>query len=257
MRTPLAHLAAAAAFAALITSYSFAQSEPIKPIDPAVKQAQEKLPEDQPKGTTSRAVTTPAATSATTTAATTTAPSGQPSEADMMMKMMMEMSKLNENHKLLGQLVGTWTFTNKMWMNPDPKAPPSDSKGMAIRKAMMDGRYYNVDVTGKMPLPGPDGKMTEVDFKGQSIEGYDNAKQKFVSTWLDSMSTGVFLSEGTYDAATKTFTYTGVYDMAPGVKQKVRETLKIVDADHHLFEWYEDHGGKEVRTMEIAYTRKK
>lgn len=174
-----------------------------------------------------------------------------------MMKMMVEMSKLNDNHKLLGQLVGTWTFTNKMWMNPDPNAAPTESKGVAVRKPIMEGRYYTVDITGRMPLPGADGKMTETDFKGMSIEGYDNAKKKFFATWLDSMSTGVFIAEGTYDAATKTFTYSGDYDMAPGMKQRVRETVKLVDADHHVFEWYEDHGGKEVRTMEIAYTRKK
>src|SRR5882762_3912492 len=51
-----------------------------------------------------------------------TAPTGQPSAADMqkMMQQMMEMSKLNENHKLLASLDGTWTYTVKMWMTGDP-----------------------------------------------------------------------------------------------------------------------------------------
>jgi hypothetical protein len=64
-------------------------------------------------------------------------------------------------------------------------------------------------------------------------------------------------SEGTYDPATKTFTYTGEYEAIPGMKQQIRETIKITDKDHHLFEWFENRGGQEVKTMEIDYTRSK
>lgn len=180
----------------------------------------------------------------------------KPNDAEMM-KQMMEMSKLNENHKLLASLAGTWNYTVKFWMTPDPKAPPTESKGVAVRKAVMDGRYFSLDVTGKMQMPGADGKMKDVTFKGMGMEGYDNVKKKFVGTWLDNMGTGVMISEGTYDPATKTFTYTSEVEMMPGMKTKVREVLKVTDKDHHIFEWYEDRGGKEVRTMEISYTRKK
>src|SRR5205814_7615237 len=103
------------------------------------------------------------------------APGGSPSEAEIM-KQMMELSKLNENHKLLADLAGTWTYTVKMWMNPDPSAKPEESKGTAVRKSVMDGRYFTLDVTGKMRMPGPDGKPKEMTFKGMGIEGYDNVK---------------------------------------------------------------------------------
>jgi hypothetical protein len=99
--------------------------------------------------------------------------------------------------------------------------------------------------------------MQDFNFKGRSTEAYDNAKKKFVSSWIDNMGTGIMLSEGTYDPSTKTFTYHANYDMAPGVQTKIRETIKVTDKDHHLMEWFEDRGGKEVKTMEIAYTRKK
>jgi hypothetical protein len=186
-------------------------------------------------------------------------PSGQPTAEDMqkMMTQMMELSKLNENHKLLADLVGTWGYTVKMWMNPDPNAKPEESKGTAVRKSMMDGRFFVVDVTGKMEMPGADGKKKEMTFKGMGIDGYDNVKKKFVGTWMDNMGTGVMMSEGDYDPATKTFTYASEYEAIPGMKTKIREVVKIVDKDHHTFEWYEDRGGKEVKTMEISYTRKK
>jgi hypothetical protein len=182
------------------------------------------------------------------------APAGQPNEAEMMQKMM-ELSKLNENHKTLAQLAGTWAYSVTMWMSPD--APPMKSSGTSITKPIMNGRYFSTDITGMMKMPGADGKLKDVTFKGMSVDGYDNAKQKFVSSWVDNMGTGILLSEGTYDPGTKSFTYTSEEEMIPGTKTRVREVLKLTDSDHHTLEWYEDRGGQEVKTMEIAYTRKK
>src|SRR4029434_6568887 len=70
-----------------------------------------------------------------------TAPGGQPNPQEMM-KQMVEMSKLNENHKLLSDMNGSWNYTIKMWMNPDPNAKPQESKGSATRKSLMGGRYF-------------------------------------------------------------------------------------------------------------------
>jgi Protein of unknown function (DUF1579) len=180
--------------------------------------------------------------------------SGQPSEADMMAKMM-EMSKLNDNHKLLATMAGTWNYTVKMWM--DPKGNPTESKGIATRKVSMDGRYLHGDYSGKFKMPGADGKMKDVEFHGMSLDGYDNAKQKFVSAWVDNMGTGIMLSEGTYDPSTKAFTFTGEYEAMPGMKSKIREVITMADKDHHSMEYYEDRGQGEMKSMEINYIRGK
>src|SRR6266480_4245903 len=179
---------------------------------------------------------------------------GEPNAADMM-KQMMEFSKIGENHKLLSSLDGNWDYTIKFWMNPNPSAPPQESKGSATRKSIMGGRYVMMDVSGKMQMPGEDGKMKDVQFKGMALEGYDNVKRKFVSSWIDNMGTGIQYSEGTYDPASKTFTFTSEMEMMPGMKTPVREVLKMTDKDHIMMEWYETHGGQEKKTMEIAYTR--
>ena len=171
-----------------------------------------------------------------------------------MMQQMMELGKPGENHKLLAEMAGNWNYTMKMMMDPTT-GKPSESKGTATRKAMFDGRYFTFDVTGKFQMPGKDGKMMDMNFKGMAIEGYDNVKKKFVSSWIDNMSTMIMNSEGTYDAATKTFTYLADCEMIPGMKMKIREVVKVVDKDHHTFEWYEDKGTGETKTMEIAYTR--
>lgn len=188
-----------------------------------------------------------------------TAPAGQPSAADMqkMMQQMMEMSKLNENHKLLTSLDGTWDYHIKFWMNPDPNAKPDESSGTATRKSIMGGRYVVMDVGGPMKMPDEDGKMKTVQFKGMGIEGYDNVKKKFVASWIDNMGTGMEFSEGTYDPATKTFTYSMEMEPMPGMKTQVREVIKVADNSHMMLEWYENQGGQEKKTMEINYTKKK
>ena len=133
-----------------------------------------------------------------------------------------------------------------------------ESSGTAVAKSIMGGRYLQTDNAGKMQMPGPDGTMMDMDFHGMEIDGFDNVKKKFVSSWVDNMGTGIMLSEGTYDPATKTITYTSEEEPMPGMKMKVRELVKLTDKDHHTFEFYEDHGdGTEMKTMEITSTRAK
>jgi len=180
----------------------------------------------------------------------------KPDDAQMM-AMMMDLAKPGENHKILQASVGSWTYTTKFWMSPDTNTPPMESSGTAVTKPIMGGRYFQTDHNGKIQMPGPDGKLTDIEFQGMEITGYDNAKKKFVSSWVDNMGTGIMLSEGTYDAATKTITYTAEEEPFPGMKMKVRELVKFIDNDHHTFEFYEDRGGTEVKAMEITSTRVK
>jgi hypothetical protein len=177
----------------------------------------------------------------------------KPDEKEMM-AMMMEMAKPGENHKQMQEMVGTWSYVVKWWMNPE--GPPSESTGASVTRSVMDGRYFISEHQGKMQMPGPDGKMADMEFKGMAIEGYDNAKKKFVSSWIDNMGTGIMNSEGTYDPATKTLTYYAEYEPMPGMKTKMREVIKKTDKDHHSIEFFEVRGEKEVKTMEISYTRK-
>jgi hypothetical protein len=209
----------------------------------SIASAQTPAPQSSAPPTT---VTSPAVSASATTAAS-------PNEAEMM-KQMMELAKLNENHKLLADLAGSWSTSVKMM---EPGKEPSVSKGNVTFKSTMNGRFVVGDHTGSMKMPGADGKMKDFAFKGMSVDGYDNVKQKFVSSWIDNMGTGIFTFDGTYDPATKTLTYTGEMEMVPGMKTPIRSVVKITDKNHHTFEWYENRGGQEMKTLEIDYTRKK
>ena len=177
-----------------------------------------------------------------------------PDPAEAMAKMV-ELGQPGANHKLLAELVGTWDCKITFWM--EPGAPPSVSSGTAVRKPIMDGRYFVMDTVAKMEMPGPDGQMHPVDYKGMEIDGYDNMQGKFFSTWVDNMGTGLLMAEGNYDSAGKTFTYHAEEEMMPGKKTKMRGEVKVIDKDHYVFDWYEDRGGKESKVMEITYTRQK
>src|SRR6266436_3027817 len=53
--------------------------------------------------------------------------------------------------------------------------------------------------------------MMGAPFTGHGMTGFDNVTGKYWSTWNDSMSTGVMLSEGTCDAQ-KVCTFTGTWN---------------------------------------------
>ena len=218
---------------------------------PSVSPGSASIPSDSP------AVATKSTTAISSTSTVAPPKTGQPSAEEMqkMMAQMMELGKPGENHKQLAQLAGDWTYTVKMWM--DPSAPPEESKGTASRKAVMDGRFYIADAKGTFKMPGADGKMQDMNFTGMSIEGYDNVKKKYVSSWIDNMGCMIMNLDGAYDAASKTFTYKSDCEMMPGMPVKIREVIKVVDADHHTFDFFEDRGAGETKTMEISYTRKK
>jgi hypothetical protein len=89
--------------------------------------------------------------------------------------------------------------------------------------------------------------------------GYDNLKKKYVGTFICNMGTGMSMMEGTYDPATKTFTYTmQCSDPMAGKTTTSRMIEKQTSPDTWMVEMYgPDKAGKEFKTMEMTYTRAK
>jgi hypothetical protein len=151
-------------------------------------------------------------------------------------------------HKSLEPLVGTWTAKVRCWM--DPTQAPVASDGTLVRKSIMGGRFVQEDY---------DGKMMGRPFQGLGIMGFDRAKKKYVATWLDSVSTSMPQSYGTYDEGSKTWTFRHD-DECPitGKHVRMRDTLRIVNADEQEMAMYRQLGDdKEAKVMEIMLTRKK
>lgn len=151
-------------------------------------------------------------------------------------------------HKWLAARAGKFDFAGKFWM--EPGAPPQAAKGVAERTLLLGGRLLQEKVTSSlmgMPLDG------------LGLAGYDNVSGQFWSTWNDSLSTGVRVAGGKCDEAMKSCAWKGTYSNPDtGRSQSVRLELRLEGADREALTAYETGAdGKEMRTMELVYTRRK
>jgi hypothetical protein len=182
-------------------------------------------------------------------AASTVTPSAVESVPDSatMMKNWETYMTPGEAHKMMASWNGTWTGEVTMWMTPE--ATPSKSTATAVNKMVLGGRYQQSSLKGNF-----NGMLLE----GMSTLAYDNEKKLYISTWIDNMGTGVMLSQGPWDPATKSITLTGrMIDPATRKEVDFKQIFKPIDNNYQVMEMYADGpDGKEFKTMEIKYTRK-
>jgi hypothetical protein len=172
-----------------------------------------------------------------------------PSEEEMMKRWQESMTP-GAQHKMLEESVGTWDAEVKMWMN-GPTGEPMISKGTSEQKMVLGGRYLQQDFTGEM--------MGQT-FTGTGFTGYDNFKKRYVSFWIDNMSTGMSTMDGALDKDGKSVTMWGKMDEpATGQKdKKVKYVTRFVDKDTQIFETYDVTSfGDKKPTMVITYKRRK
>ncbi len=168
----------------------------------------------------------------------------------MDMQKMMEIYKKvgtpGEPHRLLAKLEGSWTTRNRSWTGPDE--PPRESLGACEQKLVLDGRYLKQTYTGDM-MGAP--------FTGISFMGYNNHTKKYESTWIDSMSTGIFKFEGTVGRDGRTITQECRFDDPVRGPAVWRTVTKIKDDNTIEFEMFlTPRGKKEEKMMEMVYSRK-
>lgn len=167
---------------------------------------------------------------------------------DAMMKAVMQRTMPGPQHAALAKMAGTWDAMVKSWMSPD--APPMESKGVCEEVMVMGGRYLQQNFHGE---------MMGQSFEGVGYTGYDNVTQKYIGYWMDNMSTGFMTTTGTPTADGKGFVFTGV--MSDPMTNSVlpsEQHVSFPDDNHMHFEiWAPGPGGKNMKWLEIDYTRKK
>lgn len=149
-------------------------------------------------------------------------------------------------HAALAKMAGTYDLKIRSWTKPG--APPTEETGTATRRMMLDGRVLAEDV---------ESRMYGQPFNGHGLSGYDNTSGKYWSTWNDSMSTGLMVSEGSCDDA-GACTFTGSWnDPVTKGKTTARMTTKWTSPTVEVFEMYgPGPDGKDMKMMEITYTRR-
>jgi hypothetical protein len=169
------------------------------------------------------------------------------SQMDMqaMMEVYAKLAIPGPPHQLLASMEGVWQTKTRCWT--EPGKPPVESTGTSEQKMLLGGRFLQQVFTGEMM-----GKP----FTGIGITGYDNHTEQYVSTWMDSMGTGIYFFEGAASADGKTITQKSRYDDPIRGPMTWRSVTKIMDENTHLFEMFStDKSGKEEKMMEITYSR--
>ncbi|MGH9750861.1 MAG: DUF1579 family protein [Candidatus Polarisedimenticolia bacterium] len=92
-------------------------------------------------------------------------------------------------HQWMASMAGRYDLKIRSWH--EPGGPAMEETGSSTRKMILGGRVLVEDVSSS---------MMGTPFTGQGTRGYDNVSGKYWSTWTDSMSTGLMVSEGACDA---------------------------------------------------------
>lgn len=144
-------------------------------------------------------------------------------------------------HKALERLAGEWIATIR--------GEGGDSKGTMVAKMECGGLWLATEFRGDF------GGMP---FHGRGFDGYDPASRKYVSVWVDSMTTKPLSFEGTMDKAKKTLTLIAEGIGMDGKPAKFKSVTQYPDDDHQVFAMYMiGSDGVENKVVSIEYVRKK
>ncbi len=142
-------------------------------------------------------------------------------------------------------MVGNWKATVTTFMG----GQEAKSEGSSSNKMILGGRYLKSSFKGN---------MMGMPFEGMGLDAYDNAAKEYISIWVDTFGTGVLYLKGKMDEKTKEVVYTGSgVDPMTGKDQMTKTVMKQIDDDHQQMLMYMIDGGKEIKNMQIDYTRVK
>jgi hypothetical protein len=126
------------------------------------------------------------------------------------------------------------------------------SKGTQKGEIIFDGRYVKCKF---------EADMMGMKFMGLEVIGYDLFQKKYITFWIDTMSTGFTIFSGSLDPSGKVLTDTGEYPdpMTDGkTVQKVKNVTKFIEDGKYMFAMFMvGPDGKEFKSMEYVATRKK
>lgn len=179
-------------------------------------------------------------------AAQETKPQAQTPSPEQAMEVMAKYATPAGHHKHLEQMVGNWTTNSRFWMAPG--APAMESSGKASHKPMLGGRFIKVTY---------EGNFAGQPFSGEGTIGYDNFKNKYVETWMDSFGTMTLYSTGDCDGTGTTRIMRGeVDDLLAGKPSWFRSVYRFDGPDRYVLEMYgPGPDGKEFRMFEMVHTR--
>jgi len=150
------------------------------------------------------------------------------------------------------------------------QAPPAPGPEFDVLKKMVGnwdltmkaaGMEFKGSVTYKMELGGLwlasslESELFGAKFSGKGLDTYDAAKKKYISVWVDSMTTSPTVMEGTFDKAKKTLTLAGEGPGMDGTPTKFKSVSEMPDDNTIIFSMF--MGDVKEPSFVITYKRKK
>ena len=146
--------------------------------------------------------------------------------------------KPGPEHEVLKKREGVWETTMK--------AGGMDSKGTVT---------YKMELGGLWLIGAMESELFGQKFTGKSLDSYDPIKKKYISLWVDSMSTAPVTMEGIYDVAKKTLTMNGDGPGMDGKPTKYKSISEMPDGDTVNMSMY--IADAKEPTFVVTYKRKK
>lgn len=153
-----------------------------------------------------------------------------------------------EEHERLASLEGTWVVTGKFW--PEPGAEPITATHSSVMRMALGRRYLIEEL---------DGDLWGEEFRGMGITAYDNIEEKYITTWIDNLSTGILILSGRYDQNRDAVVMTGDYtDPVTEQKRFLKSVERVTEDGTRVYEhWEVSDDGSEFKVMELTYRRKR
>jgi hypothetical protein len=159
-----------------------------------------------------------------------------------------QVPKPRPEHEVFKMDVGTWDAVVEAFAGPDTQ--PLTSKGVEVNTLGCNGLCLITDFKGEL-LPG-------TPFHGHGVATWDATKKTYRGSWTDSMSTGLALSEGSWDPKSKKATGTMEGPGMTGAVVKMRTVVVYPSATSRVMTAFgPGPDGKEVQMLKITYTKRK
>ena len=173
----------------------------------------------------------------------------KPPSPQELLKALAEAGKPGAEHKKLQPFVGQWTFTMKLWT--DPNQPPAELKGKIERKWIMDGRFVQETARGECATTGK-------TFEGMGLVGFDAGQKKFslvkACGLCGTISSGLVTCDST---GTRFECVKEECCPVTGQKIKGRDEVVIESNDRIVLNLYKTINDREVKVGEMVSIRQK
>jgi hypothetical protein len=170
-------------------------------------------------------------------------------DADGGMARWMQSMQPSAAHQRLKELLGSYEITMRMSMGPGQ--PPMESKGTDEITWFAEGKWlqsnWAIDMMGQPT-------------KGLSILGYDNFKERYVWTKVDSLQTTIQNAFGHFDQSGDDLILWGTIDepMTPEQDKQVKYVYRGFGKDKFTLEVHDMMiGESNTKVLEFEYRRKK